>query len=124
MLDQLGALGAGADQPCLEWSRHRAGNHIGLPVIAAVHHGPVGTFQHGGTTVSVGPHHNAVGIKKIGHCGALPQKLRIGGHIKQLRRGAVQQHDLADPTVGVNGDGALLDHYFITVNGGGNALGH
>src|SRR6185437_16110736 len=54
---------------------------------------------------------------------SLAQKLGIRNNIKQLRRGAIQQHDFADPAVRVYRNRALLHDHFVTVDGGSDILG-
>src|SRR4029077_8661638 len=124
VLDQLRALGAGADQMRLERTCDWAGNRIGFFVIAAIHQRLVSCGHHVRATIAVGAHHDAIGKQKIGHRCAFAQELWIGGNVKKLRRRAVKQHDLAYPAVGIDRNRALFHHNFIVVNGAGDSLGH
>ncbi len=123
MLDQFGALGAGADQVRLEGSLNRARNGIRRHAVAAVHQRLVGALQYLSAAVSVGADNDPVRIKEISDSRALTQELGVRRHVKQLRRNAIEQHDLANPAIGVNRDGTLFDDDLITVNRAGNAAG-
>src|SRR5262249_13805901 len=100
------------------------GNCVRLLVIGASGQRLVGLGQQFAGAFAVGADNDAVRIKEVSHGGAFAQEFRIGDHVKQVGRRAVQKHDLANPTVGVNRHGALLNYDLVAVNGAGNALGH
>ena len=123
MLDQFSALGAGGNQTRPKFTRYRAGNGIRLLVITSIHQRLIGFGHRISATVTVCAYHNAVRIEEVRHRGALTQELWIGSNIKKFRRSAIEQHDLAHPAIGIDGDGALFHDDLIVVNGAGNSLG-
>ena len=97
---------------------------MGFRVVAPAGERLINLAQDFAAALGVGTSNDPVGVKKIRHGGAFPQKLRVRGHIKGIRFGAIPQHNLANPAAGVNRDGALLDDQFIARNRPRNVSRH
>ena len=120
MLDQLGTLSGGDQQPRRRDVPSGFANGVLHAVVAAVGQRGINLAQQRGAALVSTADHNAIGIEKIRDRGALTQKLRIRNHAERARRRAVQFHDPADTLAGGHWDRALFDQYFEICRFGSN----
>src|SRR5579884_3448777 len=55
-------------------------------------------------------------MEEVHHRSSLAQELRIRGDVKQFLRNAVSFNDATNPFVGVDGNGALLNDEFVSLD--------